>query len=326
MATPLSADRALRAFRDEGLTIREYGLWRSHNRNHKGPWGGVNGVVIHHTAGRDSLRLCYEGTSGLPGPLCHSHLSKTGVVTMVGWGRCNHAGTFAQNAHDAVVAERSAHPRPDSAEPVDGNRHYYGIEVENLGDGRDWYPSVQYDAAVRWAAALCRAHGWTAQSVIGHKEGTRRKIDPRGPVGRPDGPAFDMDRFRRDVQQRLDGAASSSEESDVAISDADAKKIARAVWETDGIVGVSWGSETNPEWKPESVVNHIGEVTRENRGRIKALQAAVAELAAQGAARDAILAQLAAGGGLDAAEIRAAAEAGAQAFADRLGDALTTEA
>lgn len=317
MATPLSADRVLRALREEGLTVREYGSWRFHNRNHKGRWGGVNGVVIHHTAGRNSLRLCYEGTADLPGPLCHSHLDKAGVVTMVGWGRANHAGTFAQNAHDAVVAERSTHPRPDASEPVDGNRHYYGIEVENLGNGSDWYPSVQYDAAVRWAAALCRAHGWTAQSVIGHAEGTRRKIDPRGPVGRPDGPDFDMNRFRRDVQARLDGPANSStQEDDMPISDADARRIARAVWETDGIVDVPWGSDTNRTWKAESVLSHLGEVTRENRGRIKELQATV------GALTD-VVTRLAQGGGLDAAEIQAAAEAGARAALAKLGDALT---
>ena len=52
---------------------------------------------------------------------------------------------------------------------------------------------------------------------------------------------------------------------------------------------------------------------------------ALKQLTAQGAARDAVLAKLAEGGGLDAAEIQAAAEAGAQAALDRLGDALTKE-
>ncbi|WP_228973407.1 N-acetylmuramoyl-L-alanine amidase [Streptomyces sp. DH12] len=163
----------------------------------------MHGVVIHHTAGTSSLALCYEGTSALPGPLCHTHLSKSGVATMVGHGRANHAGGFAENAHSAVLNESSTHPRPAKAEPVDGNRYYYGIEIENRGDGKDWYPAAQYDAAVRWAAAICRYHGWTADSVIGHKEGTTRKIDPRGPVGKKDGPAWDMDAFRADVAKRL---------------------------------------------------------------------------------------------------------------------------
>lgn len=203
MATPLEDDDFVAALRNEGLTVTGISGWRDHNRNHRGPWGPMNGVVIHHTAGRDSLNLTSKGTADLPGPLCHTHLDKKGLATMVGYGRANHAGTFAQNAHDAVVAESSTHPRPSASEPVDGNSHYYGIEIENLGDGKDFYPQAQYDAAVKWAAAICRAHGWSANSVIGHKEGTTRKIDPKGPIGSAKGTQWDMDTFRKDVTAQL---------------------------------------------------------------------------------------------------------------------------
>ncbi|MFI7009960.1 N-acetylmuramoyl-L-alanine amidase [Streptomyces sp. NPDC050145] len=205
MATPLTADQFVAALRAEGVTVKERSGWRTHNRNHKGAWGPMNGVVIHHTAGRDSLALVYNGTDALPGPLCHSHLAKNGVVTMISSGRANHAGTFANNAHAAVVAESSRHPAPSKSEPVDGNAHYYGIEIENLGNGKDPYPQAQYDTAVKWAAAICRHHGWSAQSVIGHKEGTTRKIDPKGPIGTAKGPMWDMDTFRADVQKQLCG-------------------------------------------------------------------------------------------------------------------------
>lgn len=200
MATPLTADSMLAALRAEGVTVVENDGWRTHNRNHKGLWGGVNGVVIHHTAGVNSLRLCIDGTADLPGPLCHAHLSKAGTATLVGHGRANHCGTVAQNAFDAMVAEASVHPRPDAAEPVDGNQRTYGIEIENLGNVSDPYPAVQYDQAVRWAAAICRKHGWTAHSVVGHGELTRRKIDP----------SFSMNDFRAKVAERLAHAASWS--------------------------------------------------------------------------------------------------------------------
>jgi peptidoglycan hydrolase-like protein with peptidoglycan-binding domain len=203
MSTPLSAEQLLTVLRAEGVHVVEHAGWRTHNRNHKGPWGPMNGIVIHHTAGRSSLGLCYEGTEDLPGPLCHTHLAKDGTATMIGNGRANHAGTFAKNAYDAVVAESSTHPRPDSSEPVDGNRHFYGIEIENLGDGRDPYPTVQYEAAVQWATAICRAHGWTAESVIGHAEGTRRKIDPSFPMGT----------FREHVAARLKTTTTGGTES-----------------------------------------------------------------------------------------------------------------
>jgi hypothetical protein len=149
MATPLTAAGHLAAYQAEGLTVHEHAGWRTHSRDAATgkTFGPVHGVVIHHTAGRDSLAFCYSGTAELPGPLCHTHLSKTGVATMLSAGRANHAGTFAQNAHQAVLDESTVHPCPDAAEPVDGNDHYYGIEIENLGDGRDPYPAVQYDAA-----------------------------------------------------------------------------------------------------------------------------------------------------------------------------------
>ena len=197
MAKPMTPAQWRAALRAEGVKFSEYSVdgksWTEHNRNHKGPFSNVNGVVIHHTAGTNSLRLVWSGTAELPGPLAHAHLDKSGVVTLTSSGRANHAGSFAQNAHDAVVAEAKVHPKPSASEQVDGNAHYYGIEVENRGVSSDPYPAVQYDMIVRWAAAICRHHGWTAQSVIGHREGTTRKIDP----------IYSMNAFRTAVDERL---------------------------------------------------------------------------------------------------------------------------
>ncbi|MCT2593180.1 N-acetylmuramoyl-L-alanine amidase [Streptomyces sp. N2-109] len=237
MATPLSADRMVKALKAEGVAVKEYRSWRTHNRNHKGSWGGVNGVVIHHTAGVGSgmADFCYDGTSSLPGPLCHAFVSKKATVYLIGHGRANHAGSFARNAHDAVVRESSKHPRPDSSEPIDGNRHYYGIEIENRGDGEDPYPKGQYEQAVRWAAAICRAHKWTADSVIGHKEGTRRKIDP----------SFSMAEFRRDVADRLKGkpgSGGSEKEADMPIRTSLGKDKAQST---------GWGDWTVVRWDVE---------------------------------------------------------------------------
>ena len=72
MSTPMSADRLLRALREEGLKVVEYRSWRTNNRNHVGPWGPVAGVMIHHTVTSgtlNSVELCYSGHSNLPGPL-----------------------------------------------------------------------------------------------------------------------------------------------------------------------------------------------------------------------------------------------------------------
>lgn len=200
MATPLTADRLVAALRAEGVHVVEHAGWRTHNRNSVGAWGGVNGVLIHHTAGSNSLGTVWSGRPDLPGPLAHTHLAKDGAATMVGNGRANHADLVAVNAFTAVVDESATHPRPDAnSGTVDGNRYLYGVEIENLGTGQDPYPDVQYQAAVRWAAAICRTHGWSANSVVGHKEtSVEGKVDP----------SFDMVVFRADVAERLAHPAS----------------------------------------------------------------------------------------------------------------------
>ncbi|MEU6377495.1 peptidoglycan-binding protein [Streptomyces sp. NPDC046909] len=196
MATPLSADALLSALRKEGVSVVEHAGWRTNNRNHKGSWGPVNGVIIHHTVTfgtTATVSLCFNGRSDLPGPLCHGVIAKDGTVHLVGNGRANHAGSGDGDVLEAVIAERATLPAPDEND-TDGNVHFYGFECVNLGDGKDPWPEVQLDAMARASAALCRAHGWTAASVIGHKEWTSAKIDPRG---------FTMADFRARVSQLL---------------------------------------------------------------------------------------------------------------------------
>ncbi|MFF6775982.1 N-acetylmuramoyl-L-alanine amidase [Streptomyces sp. NPDC012637] len=195
MATPMSASRFLDALRDEGLTVVEVGEWRTHNRNHKGPWGPVHGVMIHHTVTRgtsNTVRICRDGHDALPGPLCHGVIAKDGSVHLVGYGRANHAGLGDDEVLRAVIAEKRL-PRDDEA-TTDGNRHFYGFECENLGDGKDPWPKVQLEAIAKAAAALCRVHGWTHRSVIGHLEWQPGKVDPRG---------FTMASMRERIAERL---------------------------------------------------------------------------------------------------------------------------
>ncbi|MEU9432585.1 peptidoglycan-binding protein [Streptomyces sp. NPDC048252] len=195
MANPLSADALVSALRAEGVTVVEHSGWRTNNRNHKGSWGPVNGVIVHHTVTSgtgNSVSLCFDGHSALPGPLCHGVIAKDGTVHLVGNGRANHAGSGDGDVLKAVIAEQAL-PAPNEND-TDGNIHFYGFECVNLGDGKDPWPAVQLEAMVRASAALCRAHGWSAASVIGHKEWTSKKIDPRG---------FTMADFRARVATRL---------------------------------------------------------------------------------------------------------------------------
>ena len=196
MAEPMTADRLLQALLNEGLDVVGVGDWRTHNRNHKGPWGPMHGVMIHHTVTRgtdNTVRICRDGYASLPGPLCHGVIAKDGRVHLVGYGRANHAGLGDDDVLRAVTDE-TALPADDEAN-TDGNRYFYGLECENLGDGKDPWPAEQLEAIEKAAAAICRAHGWGRRSVIGHLEWQPGKVDPRG---------FSMDDMRARIGDRLE--------------------------------------------------------------------------------------------------------------------------
>ncbi|MDX3454910.1 peptidoglycan-binding protein [Streptomyces sp. ME02-8801-2C] len=203
MAKPLSASKLLEILRAEGLTVHEVRNWRNHNRNAKGPWGPVNGVMIHHTVTSGtsgSVALCYDGHANLPGPLCHGVIDKQGHIHLVGNGRANHAGLGDNDVLRAVINE-SKLPVDNEAD-TDGNRHFYGFECVNLGNGTDPWPEVQKEAIEKVSAAICRYHGWSERSVIGHKEWQPGKVDPRG---------FTMDSMRARIRQRLAGGGKDTE-------------------------------------------------------------------------------------------------------------------
>ena len=184
MSAPVSSDRFLQALRAEGLTVVEVGSWRTHNRNHIGPWGPVHGVMIHHTVTGPTVNgvtICRDGYSGLPGPLCHGVIRRDGSVHLVGYGRTNHAGKGDRDVFNAVKAESYAtNPPADNEANMDGNPHFYGFECENAGDGKDPWPAAQLEAIERASAAVCRLYGWTSKSVIGHREWQPGKSDPAG--------------------------------------------------------------------------------------------------------------------------------------------------
>lgn len=210
MATPMTPDQLVNALRAEGCRVVTVGEWRTHNRNHKGAWGPINGSMLHHTVSRGdaaSVQLCYNGYEGLPGPLCQVVITKDGTVHVISAGRANHAGGGDPNVLQAVIDERYITrppvPQRGNSNGVDGNSHFYGAECVNMGDGVDPWPAAQVEAMVRFGAAISRNYGWSEKSVIGHKEWSSDKNDPRGP-----GDTVAMPVLRERIKERLSHPAS----------------------------------------------------------------------------------------------------------------------
>ena len=193
MATPMTAGQFLGLLQQWKVPYKEVPGWPTRNRTNPAEghnWGPVHGVLLHHT-GDDApdtadTKVLTQGRPDLPGPLCHWGMDDDGHAVLIGWGRANHAGRGAANVLDALLADRPVpRPGPDS---VDGNARLYGQET--MYSGRKRMTPAAYLSTVTIFAAICTWHGWSAESCIGHKEWTSRKIDPG---------SLNMDDFRADV-------------------------------------------------------------------------------------------------------------------------------
>lgn len=180
MAPPITARRIVELLREWNIPYKAIDpTWATHNRNHKGPWGEVHGIMWHHTGSDEQAgmpSILWSGYEGLPGPLCHGGIDRNGVVLLSGWGRCNHAGKGDSSVLRHVRNEDytgNLKPRDDDA---DGNRVFYGFEF--MYSGSHEMTSAQMHTGARLSAAICTEHGWTEKSAIGHGEWQPGKWDP----------------------------------------------------------------------------------------------------------------------------------------------------
>lgn len=206
MAKPMTKAEWVAAMTLWRVPVKYYPGWDTRGRDFVNPslaFDVINGVVIHHTgsdAGQsdDYLKFLFvtgRPAEGIPGPLCHSAADMDGDLWMGALGRANHAGQGSSATLSDVVNEDyagySQELRP-GADNTDGNAHFYGCEVRY--DGGQPMTTKQYAAATLWAAAICHHYGWSALSVIGHREWTTRKNDPGN---------CPMTKFRSDVAALL---------------------------------------------------------------------------------------------------------------------------
>lgn len=162
-------------------------------------WTGVRTIMIHHTAGSEAAsaegsQATFVRTNGPNAPLYQLMLGVSGRVWICSEqrsgqpepGRASHAGEGG----------------PAFGMPRDrANESSLGIGVQCNGSHPLSTHRDQYAELIRLTAALCRRYGLTEANVLGHKEWTPRKIDPRD----------DMARIRRDVRAALQGSTPAPE-------------------------------------------------------------------------------------------------------------------
>jgi hypothetical protein len=246
MADPMFGATLVRLLVGEGLTVKApHSDWMDHQRDSATgkPFGQVHGTMLHHTAALNAYATVYAGRSGLPGPLAHAYIDKAGVVWMCSDGRANHAGGGDPMVLNAVINESYSVAPPKtryhegSPGAADGNDAFYGFECENLGNGADPWPEVQYNAMVKAVAAIHRFYQWSEKSCIGHLEWSDQKVDPRG---------WPMTQFRADLKECLAQKPGMwptvTVENGVTIPKEDRDAIARTVLTLDGVI-----ENPNPE-------------------------------------------------------------------------------
>jgi hypothetical protein len=219
----MTASQAVAQLKKWRIKYVEIPGWATHNRNSKGAWGGVNGFIWHHT-GADvdvddakgyASGTLYRGLADLPGPLCHFSIGKDGTVYLVGWGRANHAGGGDPAVLNHVINEdysSQLHPTKGNRDGVDGNAHFYGVEIQYSGSHA--MAPAQYAAALKLSAAILDFHDWSERSVIAHGEWSSDKWDP----GYAPGKIMAMPAVRADVKATL-AAGPNQEDDDMQLSD-----------------------------------------------------------------------------------------------------------
>ena len=198
MPSSITADQLVAAFKRWGVPHRERSVngvsWRNHHR--PGSYGPIHGIVLHHT-GDDApdtadFNVLWHGNIYVPGPLSTWGTDDEGVVHLIGHGRSNHAGRGSSATLAAVRAESYGNYPPTGPDDIDGNTFYLGDET--MYSGRQQMTPKAYASTVKAFAAVCEFFKWNAKHAIGHKEHTKRKIDPG---------SLDMAVFRRDLQAAL---------------------------------------------------------------------------------------------------------------------------
>lgn len=290
------------ALRAAGLTVHEHSGWRERG---SATWGPIRGITCHHTAGSRTssdageLGVLVHGSSSAPPPIAQLYLSRSGEWWVVASGKCFHNLVGWGGPNNGL-----------------GNTNLIGIEAQHSGGTEPW-TDRQYRSYVTGVAALCRHLDVSPSRVAGHKE--------HQPGAKSD-PTFNMDRFRTDVRNALEG-------DDMPLTEAEKTELAEgaavATWSRQFREYADENADGTKDFRTASDI-----LFATHRGVMNLVKADV-DQAARDAAMIELIRQLLAAGGNPLSdtqfavlvdEVKAAAEVGAAAAALRLEEKLSAAA
>ena len=187
--------------KDAGVNVRAAEDWES--RTYTANTYLPAAVLNHHTAGA-SLLVNYPDPPYWPDhrlwDRCNITIRPDGGVVVLNAGYAYDSGEGDDLVLARVVADGPIlNPQDFTKEHrINGNPYFIDIEVQHVGDGSSIAP-VQREALIETNAVLLAHYDWDPMTrLLGHREWTRRKVDPRW-----NGMSNPMHTIRLDTEGRM---------------------------------------------------------------------------------------------------------------------------
>jgi hypothetical protein len=220
-----------------GLNVDIYdNMWTTRSRS-SGGYEKVLGIGIHHDAssiGSSEKSACDWGwKNSSDKPIGAIRLGRDGHITVGAAGATNTMGKGGP-----LAASKGKIPQDQ------GNLYMIAIEAANNGVGEPW-ATPMIDAYLGMVWTLCDELGLEHSDVWSHAGYCQpscpgRKIDPAGPTpgypnlgGTSGAKTWQDSAFRAYLDQRSDQTHPPENGDDMALTDDDVARIARAVWATE---------------------------------------------------------------------------------------------
>ena len=168
---------------DAGLNVEAHEDWKSRTNSTRNTYTPT-GILNHHTAG-SSILVNYPDppywTDHSLQTRCNITIRPDGVIVVLNAGYAYDSGkgdpaVLWRMKNDALILNPNDFTDDDR---INGNPYFIDIEVQHRGDGGP-INSPQYASLIATNVVLLAHYDWDPRTrLIGHREWTRRKPDPK---------------------------------------------------------------------------------------------------------------------------------------------------